>query len=241
MPIDENNNLISQGSQTVTTESLAGAPPTYGEHQLDQLYSEVDLSGYMTPAGGVSGVATPFYSQSTSASSENLASMDGMAARNFAPNVLQHRLNNLEVAEANRFSRDRPQAAVSGDATPEPGSHEAGRAENVPQGQLPGRSYFDDSAGSTSRHSESNPISRRVSEEDPLATTPQHIEFSAEEMSKVPSYSTALQSRATPINANLPNYQAATSTPLPSPPVPRNPSQVHLSDRGVREGKQRTP
>ena len=239
MPIDENNNLINQGSQTVTTESFAGAPPMYGEHQFDQLYSEVDPSGYMTPAGGVSGIATPFYSQSTSASSENLTSMDRVAAGNFAPNVLQHRLNNLEIAEASRFTRDRSHALASGDITPESGPQEPGRGEDVPQSQFSGRSYFDDPTNGTSRRSHSTPISRRVSEEDPWATIPQHIEFSAAEMSKVPSYSTALQSRATPINANLPNYQVAITTPIPSPPLPRDLSQVHLSDRAHREDLQR--
>ncbi len=228
MPLDENNNLINPSSQAVTAESLVSAPPMYGEHQFDQLYSDVDPSGYLTPAGRASGIATPYYSQSANASTENLASMDRMASGDFAPNALQHRLNNLEIAGASRSARDRPHASVSGDETPEHGSHEARRGEDAIQGQSSGRGYFDNPAGSTSRHSNSNPISRRVSEEDPWAATPQHIEFSSEEMCKVPSYSTALQSRATSMNENLPNYQAAISTPVPSPPVPRTHSQVHL-------------
>ena len=241
LPLDENNNLINQNSQAVAAESLTGAPPMYGEHQFDQLYGDIDPSGYMTPAGGASGIATPFYSQSASTSTENLASMDMMASSDFAPSVLQHRLNNLEIAETNRFARDRPHALTSGDETPEHESHEARRGADAIQSQLPGRGYFDNLPGTTSRHSNSNPISRRVSEEEPWAATGQHIEFSSEEMSKVPSYSTALQSRATPINENLPNYQTAISTPAPSPPLPHHPSQGHLPDGTARGRSQRTP
>ncbi len=214
LPLDENNNLINQNAQAITSESLTGAPPMYGEHQFDQLYSDVDPSGYMTPAGGVSGIATPFYSQSASTSTENLAPMDMMASNNIAPNLLQHCLNNLDAAGPNRFTRDRLHASTSGDQTIEHESPES----SATQSHLPGRGYFDNPTGTTSRHSNSNPISRRISEEDPWAAPPQHIEFSPEEMSKVPSYSTALQSRAMPINDNLPNYQTAMRTPGSSPP-----------------------
>ena len=222
LPLDENNNLINQNAQAIASESLTSAPPMYGEHQFDQLYNDVDPSGYMTPAGGASGFATPFYSQSASTSTENLASMDMMASGNIAPNVLQHRLNNLDTAGANRFARDRAHGSTSGDEIPEHESPEF----SATQSHLPGRGYFDNPTGTTSRHSNSNsnPVSRRISEEDPWAATPQHIEFSSEEMSKVPSYSTALQSRAMPINDNLPNYQTAMRTPVPSPPLQRTSS-----------------
>lgn len=240
MPLDENNNLINQNSLAIAAESLTSAPPMYGEHQFDQLYSDVDASGYLTPTGRASGIATPYHSQSASASSDNLASMDRMASSDFAPNVLQHRLNNLEIAGANRSARDRSHGPTSGDETPEHDPPEARRGEDAAQSQSPGRGYFDNPVGSTSRHSNSNPISRRISEEDPWAAAPQHIEFSCEEMSKVPSYSTALQSRATSMNDTLPNYQAAIKTPEPSPPAPRIPSLVHIPDTRAREGSRRT-
>ena len=241
LPLDENNNMINQSSQTLTAEALTSAPPMYGEHQFDQLYSDVDPSGYMTPAGGISGIATPFYSQSASTSTENLTSMDMMASSDLPSNILQHRLNNLEVAGANRFVRDRSHAPASGDATPEHESQEGRQGEDATHGHTPGRGYFDNSNGSTSRQSGSTPISRRVSEEDPWTATGHHVEFSSEEMSKVPSYSTALQARATPINDNLPNYQTAVRTPATSPPLPCTSSQAHVSDHGAQEGWQQTP
>ena len=229
--------MINQSSQTLTAEALTSAPPMYGEHQFDQLYNDVDPSGYMTPAGGISGIATPFYSQSASTSTENLASMDMMASSDLPPNILQHRLNNLEVAGANRFVRDRSHVSASGDATPEHESQEGRQGEDANHGLSSGRGYFDHSHGSTSRSSDSNPISRRVSEEDPWTATGHHIEFSSD-MSKVPSYSTALQARATPISDSLPNYQTAVSTPGPSPPLPHTSSQPHIPDRGLGEGSQ---
>jgi len=241
MPLDENNNLINQNSLAITAESLTSAPPMYGEHQFDQLYNDVDASGYLTPAGRASGIATPYHSQSANTSTDNLASMDRLASSDFAPNVLQHRLSNLENAGANRSVRDRSHALTSEDETPEHQSPEAGRGEDATQSQSPGRGYFDNPAGSTSRRRHCDPISRRISEEDPWAAAPQHIEFSSKEMSKVPSYSTALQSRATSMNDTLPNYQAAVNTPIPSPPLPRAPSQVHIPDTRTPEGLQRTP
>ena len=241
LPLDENNNMIHRASQTITAEALTSAPPMYGEHRFDQLYNDVDPSGYMTPAGGVSGIATPFYSQSASTSNENLASMDMMASGDLPPSILQHRLNDLEVSGASRFARDRSHASASEGATPEPEFQEGRQGEDATHLHSSGRSYFDSSHGSTSRHSDSNPISRRVSEEDPWTATGHHVEFGSEEMSKVPSYSTALQARAMPISDSLPNYQTAVSTSGPSPSLSRTSSQAQIPTRGAREGSQQSP
>ncbi|KAI5294029.1 hypothetical protein KEM52_004831 [Ascosphaera acerosa] len=79
------------------------APPLYGEHQFDQLYEEVDMTGYQTPAIA-SGGATPHGpgSLSRSASVENMAGLSGLSygmsggmTGSISPAMLQHRLSNL--------------------------------------------------------------------------------------------------------------------------------------------------
>lgn len=65
MPLDEEGNLVDQSPTTPNNERELStiAPPGYGEHVLDQLYEDVDVSGFQTP-GFQSGVSSPFYAQS---------------------------------------------------------------------------------------------------------------------------------------------------------------------------------
>ena len=220
MPIDENNNLVHQGPQTINASSALDdlSPPQYGEHQFDQLYSEIDPSGYMTPAGGASGRGTPLQSRSRSVSTDNLASMDGIASSDFGASVLQSRLNSLDVVGSNRIMRDRSQLSTSGDGTG-PASFETARTDDAltSQHSLPPGGYFEQPESNMRGPSTSAPVSRRVSEEDEVISgqvTPQHIEYSAESLAKVPSYSTAIQSNPTTlINDGLPTYQSATRAP----------------------------
>lgn len=210
------------------------APPLYGEHQFDQLYSGVDLSGYLTPAGRVSGIGTPFLSQSRRASTDDLASMDAVTSSDFAANALQSRLRSLENIASGRWARDRPYNPGSTDESPETNAHESIRgheSSQLLQNPVPAGDS-NPSGGSPNLQSPNSSPSRRGSEEEPAPTgthTPQHIEFSTEDLSKVPSYSTALHTRATaPINDGLPNYQTATCVPNPSLSLPQPPGPVHV-------------
>lgn len=231
MPLDDNNNLINRGRHSVTAATAMNelTPPQYGEHQFDQLYSDIDPTGYMTPAGGPSGMSTPFQSRSRSVSSDNLASLDGVASSDFAANVLQSRLSSLDVASSNQITRDprfdRSQLSVPGDGQGDHGGDESGMPNSLTRGGYFGHPGSDGSQQSPNNNNNgSNPISRRESEEDDTASdpvTPQHIEYSAESLAKVPSYTTALQTQTrTPVNDGLPTYQSVT-TPLP-------PRQTHV-------------
>ena len=242
MPIDDENNMVNRGSHSIDAAAAIDdlTPPQYGEHQFDRLYSDIDPSGYITPAGGASGVGTPFQSRSRSVSTENLVSLDGVASSDFAANVLQTRLSNLDVAGSNRLVRDRQlersQLSSSGDGVNDNSSIEGTRLDDngSRQNSLPNGSYF----GQQHSPSNSDPASRRVSEEDGITSgpvTPQHIEYSAESLAKVPSYTAALQSQTrTPINDGLPTYQTATHTPVarPSMPQPLSQIQVNRTNRG---------
>lgn len=234
MPIDEDNNLVYHGLQTLNASSALDdlSPPQYGEHQFDQLYSEIDPSGYMTPAGGISGRGTPLQSRSRSVSTDNLTSMDGIASSDFGASVLQSRLNSLDVTGSNRVMRDRSQLSTSGSCTEHASFETAGTDDSVtPQHSVHHGGYFGQPTSNTSDPSTSAPVSRRVSEEDEVISglvTPLHIEYSAESLAKVPSYSTAIHSNPTTlINDGLPTYQNATRAAQVPPLMPQQPSQIN--------------
>lgn len=110
MPLDEQGNLVSQnpGGGAQTSDSGAVAPPGYGEHILDQLYDEVDVSGLQTP-GIQSGVSSPFYAQSRSGSMENLASLNAP----FPPAALSSRLADVSIDPSMRNPPSPPTAPRS--------------------------------------------------------------------------------------------------------------------------------
>ncbi len=209
-------------------------PPQYGEHQFDQLYNDIDPAGYITPAGGPSGMSTPFQSRSRSVSTENLASLNGMASIDLTANALQSRLTNLDVAGASRMSRDRTvdrsQLSCSGNGQGEHGDESGTSLPNsLPRG---GSSSHPGSESNQQTLINGNLTPRRGSEEDDVpsgAVTPQHIEYSAESLAKVPSYTTALQSQTrTPVDNGLPTYQTAIRVHVQEPAVQRLPSQSHV-------------
>lgn len=114
------NNMLSQ--QAIQDEVNQNAPPTYGLHQLDELYNDIDPSGFMTPGGHHSimnsGANTPFYAQSRSGSAENLSSLDAVANQpggGASAVALQYRLQNLDMSTRQRSHHS------SGDSTPQHG------------------------------------------------------------------------------------------------------------------------
>lgn len=216
MPMSADGCLLDQTPLSTQSIDIAHhAPPLYGEHILDQLYADMDQSGLMTPAPQ-SGMNTPFYNRSASGSGshENLASLGEEPHPNGAvpPAALSSRLQNLNTNSRNNSSR-RLYGPGSGSNTPHPPHFE---------GEVPG--YFDNANHSSGVNS--TLLSRRVSEEEHhvsnVATgyhTPEHVDYSdLGDLSKVPSYSTAIKSpiRGTSYNDMLPNYNTATSAP-PSP------------------------
>lgn len=233
MPLTADGCLVDQTPlSTQSTDIAAHAPPLYGEHVLDQLYADIDQSGIMTPAPQ-SGMNTPFNGLSRAGSFENLASLGGIASSPttqngaFAPAALSSRLQNLNAGSRNSSFLRRHQGTGSGSNTPHPMPH------NDSEG-----GYFD--THNSANHG--NPLSRRVSEEEEYNVstmtsgqhTPEHIDFSdLGDLSKVPSYSTAVRAPIRGMNYSdaLPNYDAAISAP-PSPvrtfssPVPSPTAEV---------------
>ncbi|KAL8924949.1 MAG: hypothetical protein Q9208_003832 [Pyrenodesmia sp. 3 TL-2023] len=196
--VDEDNNVVTCNLGGMDPGAFGvGAPPVYGEHQLDLLYSGLDSAGYVTPAGGMSGIGTPFNSQSRRGSADNLASINGMASSGVPPTALQSRLGSLY----NRPDVHLPASHIAAISSPadDPG---------IPTNQQNGSNHD----GNQQRPND-DPLSRRTSEPDSehSSTGQQHLEFSPEQLSKVPSYSTALRSQTqTAISEVPPTYQSVT-------------------------------
>jgi arrestin-related trafficking adapter 4/5/7 len=247
LPINANNDLVDQSPQAgraaVENDLNNSAPPLYGEHTLDKLYSEVDPSGYLTPGIALSNPGTP-YLHSRQASHENLRSLNALtngSTGTSTPNgdsvsaaALQYRLQNLHV--------NGPTSGEDLDIQIHPASGEASRRGSEPH--IDSGDYF---SGHDSSASHSHPVaspndanassssasmSRRVSEEDEVpasgARTPFPQYAHMEDLARVPSYSTAVKApaprRVSASAPDLPTYgdalTASTSTsPLAEPPV----------------------
>ena len=239
LPLDENNDLVDQtpfaARQALASDLANQVPPLYGEHLLDQLYSGVDPSGYRTP-GGLSMPGTPFGSYSRNISSENLASLDATtisAGDHVSPAALQSRLQNLGVSgpdgrpvlvpdetlhePMHDESLSRRGSAYNGpsDSFVPPGSSSTPQShrqshDRSPNGQYPSSNNHDrNSQGSTSTI-----LSRRASGEEQTtsrARTPVAYFHEVEDLSRVPSYHTAVTTPAPTAYSgpDLPSYGAA--------------------------------
>lgn len=243
LPINENNDLIDQTPQAsraaVANDLANSAPPVYGQHTLDQLYSDVD--GYRTPGTALSTPGTP-YLHSRHASSENLASLAAITNGTYvSPIALQNRLQNLRGGLSAAGAEDE-QDPYRGDPT------ERSR-RNSSSGHLqedyfaiqeaqnnaiyPRASPHDIGFQSgTPSQPDSNLISRRTSEEEngpqSGARTPFPQYDHMEDLAKVPSYSTAVKTPAPrgDLSHALPTYGAVVQGQ--SPPALTEPPTAHI-------------
>ena len=201
--------------------NLDMAPPGYGEHQFDQLYSDVDTTGYATP--NASGFNTPFGNNSRQTSVENLASLDTSTNGQLLANTLHNRLNNLTNPVSSRWSRDHTN--TSGPSTPAhgilesmAGAGQASQGRPVSAGDYFTRANHDNHARNNastlfqrSSAESSGPVtSNYLSHPEPS----QHLEYNYEALAKVPSYGTALRSSLPRESGDdLPNYEQVSRTP----------------------------
>jgi arrestin-related trafficking adapter 4/5/7 len=257
LPVDERNEVCGSVSgvsdeQLNSTETTVVAPPQYGRHMLDQIYSDIDPSGYMSRAGSGSNTPAGFYAQSRRSSHENLASLNGLAngvASNgengdpsthhgsATPSILHSRLADLQERGQNftattssvRFAAHSP----SGGTSPAPGlvseSPEYSRSVATNSGA---GSYFP-SAGQSPNVSA--PMSRRASDDDHTDEIHQN-DYDLNTLSRVPSYGAALRTpgTVTPFTEGPPSYVEATSRP-PSPGMLQRPTQAHFRPAGQNE------
>ncbi|KAL2256975.1 hypothetical protein VTK26DRAFT_824 [Humicola hyalothermophila] len=224
MPLDEEGNLIRQLPNGASREAATMAPPGYGEHVLDQLYDDLDPVNIMTPIGGRSGVSSPLRAHSRTSSAENLAAM--IHGTPISPALLSSRLQSMSLEQHHR-----PSSWYSN-------LSEAGVVAGLPH-------TADSNIVSPPM---SVPVTRRNSGEGSLpesATPAEHIDFpEISELSKVPSYQTAVRTPVTPLNLSegvaLPDYQTAMSapaSPLLNSAVTSSPAADPLDtiDEGVQQ------
>ncbi|KAJ5984072.1 HECT-type ubiquitin ligase-interacting protein creD [Penicillium waksmanii] len=218
--IDENNNIrdsTPQQARRAADEVVQQAPPLYGEHQFDQLYSQVDPNGYRTPGPGSGGAGTPFGPLSRNISAENLASMNALTNTDISASALHTRLTNLN---ANSPSPNEPH-----DSPTE--NHPNSRQLNV---------HFSDyfgSAPNSGSHTPASPeLSRRPSDDgdnEAISSgmaTPFHPQYAeVETLSRVPSYSTAVRAAVGPCDSQLPGYETVMANDIPTL---QSPQQAYL-------------
>jgi arrestin-related trafficking adapter 4/5/7 len=189
MPLDDEGNLVNHSPRSsAISEPGMGAPPVYGEHILDQLYGEIDQSGTQTPAMQ-SGTSTPYYRHSRTGSSDDLAAV--RAGAPIPPAALSSRLQDMRL----NHSSTALSASVSSDVSTPP----------------------DLTHSRTSRATTSAPLTRQNSDDSANGVrTPEHIDFpDINELSKVPSYQTAVKTPARSTHTLggflLPDYRTAIS------------------------------
>jgi len=219
------------------------APPLYGEHILDQLYADIDNTGYMTPSAS-SGMNTPFYSHSRSGSVDNLASLNGIASTGVRPDALSSRLQSLTRAQRVQGAYVGRRGHTSGASTPrvpmgvDAHGRQTSSSFSIPSSYQSG-DYFDHVPHPAAPRS--NPLSRHPSNEEvPNGIissmtsghqTPEHIDFSDLSLNKVPSYTTAVRAPLRNMSYSdleaLPNYDMAVS----APPSPRRRSTILATPR----------
>ncbi|KAF2091707.1 carbon catabolite repression protein cred [Saccharata proteae CBS 121410] len=207
LPVNEDQTVSAAVSdelveQAMHAEATQAAPPMYAEHQLDQMYSGIDPSGFRTPGAwhgspGQSGYATPFYTQSRRNSFENIpSSIDAVAETEGAgasAQQLHSRLARLSMTQ-NGMTRNPSynSAHSSGTNTPYLGQ------------SAPNSSYF--------------PPVPDIHTED----------YDMTALSRIPSYNTAMRTPIrTPISEDLPDYNTAISRP--SSPTLQRPVQAHTT------------
>lgn len=223
IPFDEHGSLLNQtpGESSAALRQTAVAPPGYGEHVLDQLYDDMDISGFQTP-GIQSGISSPFYSQSRSGSAENLAAITHPAP--FAPAALSSRLADVSLDPSQRNDSYNSLHSATGHISPNSQALSGARSEPA-------------SANLTRSNSEEDGSPRHSGDHIHLDTE----EFA--ELNRVPSYATAvrapLRNRTQPLGGFVPDYQTALSAPR-TPPA----TDLHheilapISENGREDGSQ---
>lgn len=248
LPVDEANQVCPatngiSDAELNSTETTVTAPPEYGRHQLDQMYRDIDPSGFMSRAGSGPGTPAGLYAQSRRGSHENIMSLNGLADGDMSsahhhgsamPSLLHSRLANLQESDSSdgfqRMANTRHHSP-SGGNSPAPGSVDNNSGFHSPERGFLQRStppvrnesgYF-----STISHAPiSAPLSRRTSDDDSV----HQQDYDMDGLARVPSYGAALRTpgAVTPFTEGPPSYLDATSRP-PSPVNSiQRPGQAHV-------------
>lgn len=263
LPINESNEVHASlngatDAELNNAETTIVPPPQYGRHILDQMYSDIDLSGYMSRTG--SGPATPAdaSAQSRRGSDENLRSLNEIADANdlalhgsATPAVLRSRLADLqEEGGGGGGGGISPPGAViasthptlSGGASPGTAAVTTDRMtppeQSASQRHSNRRSIFQRHSsyfGASAQQSSSSPdepaaeSSRTSAEEEPAAAS---ASASASAAGSAPESLLSHADFNLTHLSRVPSYNAAMRTPGPVTPFDqRPPSYVEVTSR----------
>ena len=256
LPVDEANEVhpIANGATDETLnnrEASISAPPQYGEHQLDEIFSDLDTTSFTSRAPSRRESPNGAGSQSTRTSEEDLASLsiqtDGLPNGDAledhgsaTPSILRSRLADLQQSDTGDPTRSTTVSFsnhVSYDNSPAPGILANGH-HSPERSSRANRSARSTPSGSAA-------MSRQGSQQD-NATDVQQSDYNMDNLMRVPSYGAALRApgTVTPFADGPPSYVEATSRPpTPTPPGLQRPSQVHIrsgEDTLISSGSQQT-
>lgn len=225
LPINDNHSVQPSDGTPSESElnniaSSAAAPPVYGSHLLDELYS--DLRPYLMSTTA-SAVATPYAGLSRTGSSENLAqamqALDGVTeapAGQLNHALLEYRLANLPASPRRRETNSPRLQGYSAPETP----YRATGFDNAEISSQRPRHENRASISSASGRDSTTPLRSRPSSGDLTVSTPpvdgHDTVYNMGTLSRVPSYDAALRTMAAPLTETPPSYLEATSRP-PSP------------------------
>lgn len=242
LPVDESNEVCAAANGVShealnSTETTVVAPPEYGRHQLDQLFSDIDPAGYMSRAPSDHGSPSGAEAHSRRGSEDHSPTINGVLNGvaneensddygSASPAILHSRLTDLQQREV-PIPRRSP--AVSFSNSPTGGvSPATGRADGTENqsGSIVSQSggYFPSNLRETPHRSATG--SRRPSDDEDPATVRRN-DYDMDNLMRVPSYGAALRTSGTitPFTDGPPSYVEATSRP-PSPL--QRPSQAHV-------------
>jgi hypothetical protein len=251
LPVDERNEVCGTISgitdaEINTAETSLTAPPEYGRHQLDQIFSGIDPAGYITRAPSGSATPSGIYAGSRRGSHDNIASLNGVIDGHASPpalgtspiphnhgsalpSILHSRLADLQSRGPSNFQHQPSNLSnhhsPSGGNSPGPSDAHSPLSRSIPNSQ-PG-SYFA-SIGQSPNHSAS--LSRRTSDDD--HTTDIHrADYDVNDLSRVPSYGAAIRHSGamTPFTEGPPSYLDATSRPPSPQPGAMTPGAMSMS------------
>ncbi|KAK3717366.1 hypothetical protein LTR37_005755 [Vermiconidia calcicola] len=247
LPVDESNEVCPTANGPTdealnSTETTTVAPPEYGRHQLDQLFSDMDPAGFMSRAPSNRGSPSGVNAQSRRGSQDNVPSQDHMPSLNgvangiangdapesyggASPMLLHSRLTDLQQGSATaRSTAFSFRHSPSGGNSPAPGSLEqpGSLTPSAPSSQP--TSYLAQAMRQSSHSSAQG--SRRVSGDENASEVHQN-DYDMDSLARVPSYGAALRTPGaiTPYSNGPPTYVEATSRP--ASPIQR-PGQAHV-------------
>lgn len=245
LPVNESNEVCPATANGMNHDALNNrettvvAPPQYGRHQLDQLFSDMDPVGLMSRAPSNRGSPSGLNAQSRRGSDDDLPSLNGVANGvpngivngeiseeygGASPSILLSRLTDLQERELSISARSPP---VSFNNSP------LGGASPAP-GPVDPRSNMRESP------SDSTTASRRASDDDSTTDVRQN-DYNMDNLIRVPSYGAALRTSGTitPFTDGPPSYTEATSRP-PSPSPIQRPGQAHVRNGADSPGSPAT-